>query len=147
MPNVNNRKIFILKLLITVLICTQLNAKQIKDFSCLPDSVVNYAIKYIGTPYLWAGSSDSGFDCSGFVSFVYRHFQIETPNTSKDYTQIGTPILMEDCGKGDIILFSGTDMNKSIVGHVGIIVSKKGEPVRFIHSSSSKKHWGVVITD
>lgn len=122
-------------------------AQPIAQTVNLPDSIVNYAVQYIGKPYKWAGSSERGFDCSGFVSFVFGHFNIKTPRSSNDYEQFGTPIPLKNCQKGDIILFTGTDLNKSTVGHVGIVVSEKGEPIGFIHSSSSNRHQGVVITD
>ena len=44
--------------------------------------VVDYALKFLGTPYVWAGSTPSGFDCSGFVMYVYRHFGISLPHSS-----------------------------------------------------------------
>jgi cell wall-associated NlpC family hydrolase len=136
--------LFILSLLLDFNISS---AQPIVKSIALSDSIVNYAADYLGKPYKWAGNSEEGFDCSGFVSFVYGHFNIEAPRSSNDYAQYGTPISLKDCHKGDIILFSGTDFNKSTVGHVGIIISENGEPIRFIHSSSSKKHWGVVITN
>lgn len=111
-----------------------------------PDSVVKYAMKFLGSPYKWAGNSPEGFDCSGFVSYVYKNFGINLPRSSSDYNKIGKPVDKNKCKKGDIILFSGTDMNLNQVGHVGIIISNPGEPIEFIHSSSSKKNGGVVIS-
>jgi cell wall-associated NlpC family hydrolase len=111
------------------------------------DSLVNYAKKYLGTPYKWGSSCEKAFDCSGFVSFVFRHFGITTPHGARDYYHLGTVISIDSCKKGDVILFTGTNFSRKSVGHVGIIISNHGEPVTFIHSSSSKNHWGVVITD
>jgi cell wall-associated NlpC family hydrolase len=119
--------------------------KSLKN-DCFSDSIVDYAYKFIGKPYLYGGSSVNGFDCSGFVSFIYGHFNISTPRSSADYGKIGIIIAIDSCQKGDIILFTGTDLNHSVIGHVGIIMNELGEPVKFIHSSSSKKHQGVVIT-
>jgi cell wall-associated NlpC family hydrolase len=112
-----------------------------------PDSLVAYAKTFVGVPYKWSGRSIEGFDCSGFVSYVYAHFNITLPRSSIDYSTIGIPIEPDSCQKGDIILFSGTDNNLSRVGHVGIIISNPGEPLCFIHSSSSKNHWGVTISE
>jgi cell wall-associated NlpC family hydrolase len=121
---------------------------QTKDkLSFPPDSLVSYAKSFIGIPYKWGGSSSSGFDCSGFVSFVFRHFEITTPHGARDYYKLGKSISIDSCQKGDIILFTGTNYSRKSVGHVGIIISNPGEPVFFIHSSSSKNHWGVTITD
>jgi peptidoglycan DL-endopeptidase CwlO len=112
-----------------------------------PDSLVAYAEKFIGVPYKWSGRSPEGFDCSGFVSYVYAHFNITLPRSSVDYKAIGMPVQPDSCRKGDIILFSGTDNNLSRVGHVGIVISNAGKPLQFIHSSSSKNHWGVIISE
>ena len=111
------------------------------------DSVVNYAKSFIGIPYKWGSSSEEGFDCSGFVSFVFRHFNITTSRGARDYYKAGKNISQDSCQKGDIILFTGTNFSRKSVGHVGIIISNYGEPIKFIHSSSSKNHWGVTITD
>jgi cell wall-associated NlpC family hydrolase len=111
------------------------------------DSLVAYAKTFIGVPYKWSGNTSEGFDCSGFVSFVYAHYNIRLPRSSADYYSIGIPVSTDSCRKGDIILFSGTDNNLSKVGHVGIIISNPGETLYFIHSSSSKKTWGVIISE
>lgn len=112
-----------------------------------PDSLVSFAKFFVGTPYKWGGSSSTGFDCSGFVSFVFRHFGLNTSHGARDYYYLGTPVSIDSCQKGDVILFTGTNFSRKSVGHVGIIISDPGDSVIFIHSSSSKKHWGVTVTD
>ncbi len=112
-----------------------------------PDSLVNFAKKFIGTPYLWAGYTPDGFDCSGFVYYVYNHFGIKTTLNSYDFPQFGVPISIDSCKTGDIILFTRENSKNRKIGHVGIVISKIGEPLTFIQASSSKKHNGVVITD
>ena len=115
--------------------------------SPLRDSVIAYAKSYLGTKYVWRGSSPKGFDCSGFVSYVFAHFNMSLPHGSKSYATVGKKISLEECCKGDVMVFRGTHAHDKSPGHVGIVISEKGEPVRFIHSSSSKAHWGVVITE
>ncbi len=110
------------------------------------DSLVTFAKKFIGTPYLWAGASPKGFDCSGFVYYVYKHFGIETTHNSYDFPKFGLPIGIDSCKIGDVILFMREKTKDRKIGHVGIVISKLGEPLIFIQSSSSKKHNGVVIT-
>jgi cell wall-associated NlpC family hydrolase len=56
----------------------------------LRDSIVNYAKSFLGTPYKYACASPSGFDCSGFTWFVFNHFKIEVPRSSKDYQNFGS---------------------------------------------------------
>lgn len=112
------------------------------------DSIVDYAKTFLGTPYKYANASPStGFDCSGFTWFVFNHFNVAIPRSSKDYATIGKTATLETCHKGDIILFTGTNPKERRVGHVGIVISNPGEPLQFIHSSSSDNHFGVVITD
>lgn len=112
-----------------------------------PDSLVSFAKSYVGTPYKWGGSSSAGFDCSGFVSFVFRHFGLNTSHGAKDYYNLGKSVPIDSSRKGDVILFTGTNFSRKSVGHVGIVISNSGDSLVFIHSSSSKKHFGVTVTD
>ncbi len=114
----------------------------------LGDSIVAFAKTFLGTPYKYANASPkTGFDCSGFTWFVFHHYGIEVPRSSKDYKKFGKEVTIEEARKGDIIVFRGTKPNDKSAGHVGIVISNPGEPLQFIHSSSSKKHNGVTITE
>lgn len=117
------------------------------DTSGVSDSVIVYAQSFLGVPYVWAGCSPNGFDCSGFIYFVYKKFGYNIERSSAGLNNCGNKIEIEHACKGDIILFTGTDPNDTTVGHVGIVISEYGEPLKFIHASSSKKHRGVVITN
>ena len=112
------------------------------------DSVVDYAKTFLGTPYKYANASpSSGFDCSGFTWFVFNHFGVEIPRSSKEYMTLGKRVSLDSCKKGDIMLFTGTDSRDRRVGHVGIVISNAGDSLQFIHASSSDKHYGVTITN
>ncbi len=111
------------------------------------DSIVNYAMQFLGTPYKYACASPSGFDCSGFTNYVFAHFGIDVPRSSSAYLKFGKDVALSEARKGDVIVFRGTRRGEERAGHVGIVISNPGEPLRFIHASSSKKHAGVVITD
>jgi len=113
------------------------------------DSIITLAKKYLGTPYKYAcASPKEGFDCSGFTYYVFKTaLKIELPRSSRDLDKAGVDVALKNCRKGDLILFRGTDPNNKSIGHVGIIISNEGQPVEFIHSSSSKKHSGVVISN
>jgi len=113
----------------------------------LRDSIVSFAAKYVGTPYVYAGIDESGFDCTGFVYFVFNHFGIKTSRASSGYEDKGSEVALEDVQKGDIILFTGTNAEIRKVGHAGIVYELKNGEVYFIHSSSSKNHFGVTITN
>jgi lipoprotein Spr len=120
---------------------------RIETGKTTPDELVNFACSLAGTPYKY-GSTDpkQGFDCSGFVTYVFNHFDIMVPSTSLDFTPVQQPIPLQKARLGDLILFTGTDSTKKVVGHMGIISSTPGEPLRFMHSTSGKNE-GVVETD
>ena len=108
---------------------------------------VRYAKTFIGTPYLY-GSVDrnKGLDCSGFINAVSNHFGIKVPRSSVEFTNLGTDVEMINAKPGDLILFTGTDPAKHIVGHIGIITNNENGDVQFIHSSSGKAN-GVTISE
>jgi len=67
--------------------------------------VIAYASNFVGTPYRSGGTTPAGFDCSGFVSYVYRHFGISLPHSSSAYWNVGTRVSSPK--PGDIIVTSG----------------------------------------
>ena len=110
-----------------------------------PQQVVDFARTLIGVRYLY-GSTDpaKGFDCSGFITYVFKHFNIIVPRSSIDFTNVGTEVSAAHAKTGDLILFTGTDSTERFVGHMGIVVSNT-DTLRFIHSTSGKQY-GVTIT-
>lgn len=112
------------------------------------DSLIAYAKTLIGSKYCYAQSTPKkGFDCSGFVYYVFAHFGVEVPRASMDYEHAGKKVKIDSCRTGDVIVFTGTNISNRKAGHVGIIVSNDKSGVVFIHSSSGKKHNGVVVTN
>jgi cell wall-associated NlpC family hydrolase len=110
-----------------------------------PAEVINFAKTLIGVPYKY-GSTDpaQGFDCSGFITYVFNHFNISVPRSSIDFTNVGMEVKLPNALPGDLILFTGTDSTERFVGHMGIVIENI-DSLRFIHSTSGKK-WGVTIT-
>lgn len=111
------------------------------------DSIVDYARTFMGKPYKYGCATPDGFDCSGFTWYVFSHFGYDVPRSSKAYKSFGKDVPVGEARKGDIIVFRGTHAGDERAGHVGIVISNAGEALRFIHSSSSKNHNGVVVTD
>jgi len=101
--------------------------------------IVALGAKYLGTPYVYGGSSPGGFDCSGFVSYVYRQYGYQLPRTAAGMAGVGTIINKENLQCGDLVLFQGTA--GSGITHVGIYVGSG----QFIHSSSGRRR-GVVYS-
>jgi len=120
------------------------NETEIKDIRV--DSLINFAKSLIGTPYVYASTDPSvGFDCSGFITYIFNHFNMNVPRSSKDFEHEGITIPLKKSKPGDLILFTGTDSTERIIGHMGIVVNNKGDELSFIHSTSGKAH-GVTIT-
>jgi len=110
------------------------------------NSIIEYAKSFIGKPYRYASADPAiGFDCSGFVSYVFKNFNINLPHGSKEYKSIGTAKTPEDFKVGDILVFYGYKDSRQI-GHVGIICEADGMNSKFIHSSSGKAY-GVTISE
>jgi len=110
-----------------------------------PEQVMSFAETLIGTPYVYASINPNvGFDCSGFITYVFNHFNISVPRSSIDFTNVGKTIPVEEAKRGDIILFTGTNPLEHHVGHMGLVVSNDNE-IKFIHSTSGKA-MGVTIT-
>jgi len=120
--------------------------QEINTGSAVPDSVVAFGKSLVGTPYLYASSDpENGFDCSGFITYVFTHFGIAVPRSSVDFTNVGIEIPKEFASPGDLILFTGTDSTIRIVGHMGIVESNERGNLLFLHSTSGKAY-GVVIS-
>ena len=111
------------------------------------DDLIWFAKQQLGTPYLYASADpkNGGLDCSGFLYYVFQHYKIKVPRSSKDYMNFGKTIDKIDAQKGDVIVFTGTDATQKIGGHVGIILENKDGNITFIHGSSGKAN-GVTIS-
>jgi peptidoglycan DL-endopeptidase CwlO len=104
------------------------------------NDIITFAKKQIGVPYVWAGSTPSGFDCSGFTGYIMKEFGKTIPRRAVDQEKEAKKVKSKNVQKGDLVFFdSGYG-----ISHVGIVVSEKGAPLQMIHASSSK---GVIITD
>jgi peptidoglycan DL-endopeptidase CwlO len=92
--------------------------------------VVAIALRYLGTPYVWGGSSPAGFDCSGFVAYVYAQVGVSLPHYTGAQWNVGVPVSRSDLQPGDLVFFDG-------LGHVGIYIG--GD--QFVHAP----HTGDVV--
>ena len=103
------------------------------------NDVVEFAKKYLGYKYVAGGSSPStGFDCSGFTTYVFRNFGVSLNRSSKDQIKNGTAVSKSNLQPGDIVIFK--NRGKTAIGHVGIYIGSGN----FIHAANKKE--GVVIT-
>lgn len=76
--------------------------------------VLAYAMQFVGYPYVYGGSSTSGFDCSGFTQYVYKHFGVTLNRTAAAQSSNGTAVSRSNLQPGDLVMFG------SPINHVGI---------------------------
>ena len=101
--------------------------------------IVEFALQYQGYPYTWGGTSpDTGFDCSGFTTFVYGHFGISLNRVACDQARNGVAVDTSALQQGDLLCFYSSS---DYIGHVGIYIGNN----RFIHASTYTT--GVIISE
>ncbi len=99
--------------------------------------IISTAKQYLGVKYQWGGSTpQTGFDCSGFVAYVFAQNGISVPRVSRDQYKVGTYVAFEKLQPGDLVFFSFA--GNGVVDHDGIYLGGG----QFINASSSK---GVTI--
>ena len=102
--------------------------------------LVNYSMNYLGVPYVWGGTTTSGFDCSGFTQYVFRQFGYELYRVAESQMLYnGATVNKSELQVGDLVFFANTYASNEAATHVGIYIGGN----QFIHAASG----GVKITD
>lgn len=102
-------------------------------------ALIRDALSFEGTPYTYGGDDpEEGFDCSGFVRYIYLRHGIDLPRTAQGMATALEPVPFSHKKKGDLVFFN---TNGSPYSHVGIV----SDPAHFIHASTTKR--GVVISE
>ena len=114
------------------------SAAALKGQSGTAQQIINNAKKHMGTPYVWGGTTPSGFDCSGFVQYVFKQSGISLPRTTSEQVKVGTYVSKSNLQPGDLVFLKNT--YREGVSHVGIYIGDG----QMIHASSSK---GVTISN
>lgn len=104
------------------------------------DHLVQNAKNYLGGKYVWGGTEPKGFDCSGYVKYLYEKEGIALPRTAYEQSKVGEYVSRDELKKGDLIFFL-TDKKRNLpITHVGLYIGND----QFIHAASSKK--GIIIS-
>ncbi|RNF40319.1 hypothetical protein EEX84_04925 [Planococcus salinus] len=110
-----------------------------------PDAIADYAMKFKGVPYKFGGTTPSGFDCSGYIRYVFNHFGISLPRTSAEQFNVGTSVSKNNLQKGDLVFFANT--YKKGISHTGIylgngnVISAESGGVG-ISNINTNPYWG-----
>ena len=99
------------------------------------DAIIKYAKQFMGVPYVWGGMSPSGFDCSGFINYVFRGFGFSLTRTSYGMAELGTTVSLKDLEPGDLMFFKARNLNSKQVGHVALVVDTTDGIIQFIHAA------------
>lgn len=108
------------------------------SYTSVASQLVSYAESYMGTPYVWGGTSPSGFDCSGFTKYCYQAFGVNLNRTAAQQLSNGSKVASGDLAIGDLVFFGNTYSSSEAATHVGIYVGNN----QFIHAASG----GVKVT-
>lgn len=103
-----------------------------------PDRIISSAKSLLGVPYRWGGTTTRGFDCSGFIRYVFAKENVSLPRTANEMYKMGKPVSRSALRNGDLVFFKTA--RYASVTHAGVYIGNG----KFIHSSSSK---GVSISN
>lgn len=103
--------------------------------------IADYALTFVGYPYVYGGSSPSGFDCSGFTKYIYSQFRYSINRTVSSQLQNGTPVSMGERQPGHLVMFKKSGTGSSAASHVGIYIGGR----QFVHASTTEV--GVIVSD
>ena len=103
--------------------------------------IADYALQFVGYPYVYGGASPKGFDCSGFTKYVYAQFGYTINRTASNQLDNGTPVSMSELQPGDLVMFQKYANSSKRASHVGIYIGND----QFVHASTAGV--GVIVSD
>ena len=102
-------------------------------------AIADFALQFVGYPYVYGGSSPSGFDCSGFTSYIYKQFGYSINRTASTQLDNGYAVSRSELQPGDLVMFKKGSTSKRAT-HVGLYIGNN----QFVHASTSSV--GVIIS-
>ncbi|ACL76472.1 SH3 domain-containing C40 family peptidase [Ruminiclostridium cellulolyticum] len=110
--------------------------------TALSEQIVKFSKTLLGTEYLYGGTTPKGFDCSGFVQYVFKQFDISLERVASSQAAQGVNVSSRNLSAGDLVFFD-TDGGHNSITHVGIYIGGG----QFIHAASGSSTRKVVISD
>lgn len=99
------------------------------------DAIIDFAKKFLGVPYVYGGATPAGFDCSGFIQYVFKEFGYSLARSAGAQSLFGYDVTLSDLQPGDLLYFKGRNVNSSAIGHVGMVTSVANGKIEFIHAA------------
>lgn len=118
------------------------SVKQSDKATDLSEQLVKFSKTLLGTEYVYGGTTPKGFDCSGFVQYVFKRFDISLERVAASQSTQGSRVSSQDLSAGDLVFFD-TDGGHNSISHVGIYIGGG----QFIHAASGSSTRKVIISD
>ena len=99
------------------------------------DEIINFAKTFLGVPYVYGGASPAGFDCSGFIQYVFKEYGFSLARTAGAQSLFGMDVTLNELQPGDLLYFKGRNVNSTSIGHVGMVTAVANGKVEFIHAA------------
>jgi cell wall-associated NlpC family hydrolase len=109
---------------------------KVKKSNPKSDAMISFAKSFLGVPYRYGGTTPSGFDCSGFINYIFGNFGFSLVRTSYGLAELGETISLANLQPGDLMFFKGSNVRSSSVGHVAMVIEVLPGDVKFIHAAN-----------
>jgi cell wall-associated NlpC family hydrolase len=109
---------------------------KVKKSNPKSDAMISFAKSFLGVPYRYGGTTPSGFDCSGFINYIFGNFGFSLVRTSYGLAELGETISLANLQPGDLMFFKGSNVKSSSVGHVAMVIEVLPDDVKFIHAAN-----------
>jgi peptidoglycan DL-endopeptidase CwlO len=111
-------------------------------------TILTVAAKYVGTPYVFGGETPAGFDCSGFVAFVFSQFGLALPHSVHAQNRLGILIKPEDAQPGDLVVFNDMSHDGIYAGNGNFYhAPRPGDTVKLAPIFTSNIHFVRLATN
>ncbi|GAB1419144.1 hypothetical protein MASR2M12_19090 [Bacteroidales bacterium] len=100
------------------------------------DQLIDYSLSFVGLPYRFGGTTERGFDCSGFTRYIFEKQGVDLPRSSREQVMVGKQVSLDSVQKGDLLFFKGRNARNPSIGHVAMVIDvAENKDVKMIHST------------
>lgn len=138
-------RIILFMIAVLLISASPLMTTEAEASGATPEEIANYAQQFKGVPYKFGGTTPSGFDCSGYIRYVFNNFGISLPRTSAEQYGVGTAVSKSNLQKGDLVFFANT--YKPGISHTGIylgngnVISAESKGIA-VSNINTNPYWG-----